>query len=576
MNTIMNTVIGIFDGTHDAGACIIKDGTVIAACDEERLTRIKSQGGFPKKSVEWCLQHTGLRWSEIDHVAMAGLINPNPGLRLFRKQQKHWQLDNGQFYAPNQWWSNWLQFHSPFPKLQYTNTLVWSQYKGLMERRLSKQMKHLFQDHIPSVELYDHHHSHAASAYFTSGQANALVVVADGVGDGIALSIWTGDAQTHALQKRLDIPFPHSLGLLYASFTGYLGYKPFRHEGKLTGLSAHGDATEIKVKNPFKGPFPHRRLIPNLPLYDWLKQFEEYSPANIAAWLQRVIEQEMLGVLGWAHTQFGNRPLVMAGGLMANVALNQTIVETIAPPDFFVFPNMGDAGLAVGAGYLSGHKHFQWTPSKIPSVYWGPKIEAHGPLQNKSVSIGEPLAVSKLLDLALEALYQRQIVARAVGRMEYGPRALGRRSILCSANDPTINDKLNRLLNRSDIMPFAPIMRGETASQWLEIPDASWTAMEWMTITVQAKAAFVERCPAVVHVDGSLRPQLVYRDKHPVLWELLARFEKKTGEPALINTSFNRHEEPIVCTANDAIQAFLESNLDALWLENYWIERKDA
>ena len=569
----MNTTLGIFDGTHDAGACLIKDGTVVAACDEERLTRVKGQGGFPTKSVEWCLQHTKHHWSDIDHVSMAGLINPNPGLRLLRKQQQNWQLDNGQFYAPNKWWSNWIQFQSPFPKLQYTNTSRWKQYKRFMENRLSKQLFQLFQTST-SVELHDHHHSHAASAYFTSGHTNALVVVADGVGDGIALSIWTGDPETHLLNKRLEIPFPHSLGLLYASFTGYLGYKPFRHEGKITGLSAHGIANEIEVDNPFTGPFPHRRLIPDFPLYEWLKQFEGNPPEHIAAWLQRVIEQEMIGILRWAYTQFGNRPLVMAGGLVANVALNRSIVETICPPDFYVFPNMGDAGLAMGAGYLSGHKHFQWTSKKIESVYWGPEVTITNSIQNNNVSIGEPLSSSMLLDRTLKALCKRQIVARAVDRMEYGPRALGNRSILCSANDPTIHSKLNRLLNRSDIMPFAPIMRKETASQWLEIPEASWTAMEWMTITVQATSAFTERCPAVVHVDGSLRPQLIHREKHPILWELLARFEEQTGEPALINTSFNRHEEPIVCTAQDAVQAFVESNLDALWLENYWIERK--
>ena len=158
--------------------------------------------------------------------------------------------------------------------------------------------------------------------------------------------------------------------------------------------------------------------------------------------------------------------------------------------------------------------------------------------------------------------------------MEYGPRALGHRSILCSAGQTEIHTTLNRLLNRTETMPFAPIMRKETASEWLNIPQNAWTATEWMTITVQAKPELTSRCPAVVHVDGSLRPQLIAKETHPILWQLLYNHEQLTGEPALINTSFNRHEEPIVCTHDDALKAFIESNLDALWLGNLWVERK--
>mgnify|MGYP001944149636 CR=1 FL=1 len=568
----MSIVLGIFDGTHDAGACLIEDGRLVLAVDEERLTRQKGQGGFPIQSIKWCLAESGRSLSEMDQIAMAGFINPNPILRMFRQKQRDWRLDEGHFYSPNNKIRNWTQFQSPFPRLQYRPSTYWSLYKKFLQQRLSKQLKQLFHTNTPPIELYDHHHCHAASAYFSGGHLDALVVVADGVGDGIALSIWTGNSQTHQLQQRLSIPFPHSLGLLYASFTGFLGYKPFRHEGKITGLSAHGDRSKVKVAHPFTGPFPHRKLRPSFPLYDWLEQFSVYQPADIAAWLQDVIETELVGILEWAYTQFGDRPLVMAGGLVANVALNATIAKKIAPPDFFVFPNMGDAGLAVGAGYLSGHQHFGWRPTKIQSVYLGPSIE---PMTSTDhLEISEPLSETELCNRAVEALSQGKIIARAIGRMEYGPRALGQRSILCSAKAPAIHSKLNLLLNRSDIMPFAPIMRSDIAESWLDIPDSAWSAMEWMTITVQAKPKFQKRCPAVVHLDGSLRPQLVYQHKHPHLWKLLKHFEEKTGEPALINTSFNLHEEPIVCTKADALNTFTRSELDALWLGDHWVMKK--
>ena len=568
----MSLILGIFDGTHDAGACLIADGTIVAACDEERWTRKKGQGGFPIKSIKWILHDQDISWKDIDHIALAGFINPNPLLRLLRPMQHKWRLDEGQFYAPNQWFSNWIQFRSPFPKLKPTQHVSWRWFQNRLTNSMARQLRRLFQDNLPPITMYEHHRCHAAAAHFSSGHSQSLILVADGLGDGIALSIWRGTK--NIVSKCFELPYPHSLGLLYASITGYLGYKPFRHEGKVTGLSARGLAENIDLMFPFEGPFPHRHLTTQFPLYDWLKQLDGHDPVDIAAWLQEGIENEIVGILKWAQIQFGNLPLVMAGGLGANVALNATISRTIDTPDLFVFPNMGDAGLSVGAAYLCGSEYFQWSPQKITSVYWGPNIDKVQILLESNNIIWQEASKEGLLALAGDALANGRIVARAVGRMEYGPRALGNRSILCSAGQMEIHTTLNRLLNRSETMPFAPIMRKETAAEWLNIPKNAWTATEWMTITVQAKSELIQRCPAIVHVDGSLRPQLISKESHPVLSQLLYQHEKVTGEPALINTSFNRHEEPIVCTHNDALKAFIESNLDALWIGNLWVERK--
>jgi len=560
----MSTALGIFDGTHDAGACLIEDGVVIAACDEERWTRKKGQGGFPIRSIKWILEYTSLSLSQIDHIAVAGFINPNPVLRIFREKQQGWRLDDGHFYAPKKRFSNWLQFKSPFPKLKPKQNVAWRGFQKGLEFTIRKELSKHFHIDSPPVSIYEHHHCHAASAHFAAGHQESLVLVSDGVGDGIALSLWRGSK--HSVSKCFELPYPHSLGLLYASITGYLGYKPFRHEGKVTGLAARGQAKNIDVEFPFSGPFPHRHITTSFPLYKWLNNLDDHTPEDISAWLQQGIEAEILGILQWAQLQFGSFPIVMAGGLVANVALNSHISKQLNVSDIFIFPNMGDAGLAAGAAYLEGAKHHQWMPKRIASVYWGPEIESSNTVQPDSKSDAE------LLALAGKALQNGKMVARAVGRMEYGPRALGNRSILCSAASPEIHTVLNTLLNRSETMPFAPIMRLETADKWLTLPENARTATEWMTITVQAKPELIKRCPAVVHVDGSLRPQLISQDKHPILWQLLKNHEINTGEPALINTSFNRHEEPIVCTEKDAVKAFHESKLDALWLGNRWIE----
>lgn len=572
----MSIVLGIFDGTHDSGACIIDNGVLIAACDTERFTRQKGGGGFPTQAIQACLETTNLTLNEIEHVAFAGIINPNPILRTSRYAQEQWRLDNGKFYAPTERLTNWIQFESPFPRLVPTKTRRWRLAKSSLQKLLRHQIRKRLHWTPQHIHLFEHHQSHAASAHYGSGFNNALILVADGIGDGLALSIWTGDGSE--LSCRFTLPYPHSLGLIYASFTGFLGYKPFRHEGKLTGLAARGNHQNIPIAFPFRGQAPNRQLTTTFPLYDWLEQFKHFAPEDIAAWLQHGVEQEILAILRWAVSTFGNRPIALAGGLFANVALNGRIATELKPSDLFVFPNMGDGGLAAGAAYLTGGEQYGWTPSSINSMMLGPMIRSNAKRLQQFVE-GKPLKVTKRLtaesiEHAVDILASGSIIARAADRMEYGPRALGNRSILASAHHPAIHQTLNQRLNRTEFMPFAPIMRFETASKWIQAPACAWTAMRWMTITVSATPALREKCPAIVHVDNTLRPQLIRKEDNPTLWDLLEKFETKTGQPALINTSFNRHEEPIVMTDQDALNAFWESRLDALWLDDWWIEQK--
>ena len=564
----MSLILGIHDGTHNAGACLLLDGKVIAACDEERFTRVKNSGGFPDQSIKACLDIAGLSIADIDHCAFAGLVNPNPLLRLFRGQQKNWKLDQGKFYQPERTlasrFSDWVQFRSPFPYLQSSKAIYAPILRRILQRQLQKSL------HTKAkVQLFDHHHCHASSAYFGSGFSDSLVLVADGLGDGLCLSVWQG--QGLQLNKIGSMPFPNSYGLLYSSLTGFLGFRPFRHEGKLTGLSALGDASNIPLAFPFTGDFPNRRTTLSYPLHGWLKNLEGYSKEDISAWVQVGIEHEILGIIGHYVEKMGTRNLALAGGIFANVRLNQKIAEDSRLDNIFVFPNMGDAGLSVGAGYLMAIEQSE-SPEPFDTAFLGIDIRVSDVLEAISGS-GFKHSQPDLIEKTAQVLSEGGIIARCQGRMEYGPRSLGNRSILAPASNPEITNRLNELLDRSDFMPFAPIIRAENIARCLEPQPNSLHTAQWMTINFQATKTMKALCPAIVHVDGSLRPQIVHQSRQPELWAILERYEQLTGLPALINTSFNIHEEPIVASAQDAVRTFGTADFDGMILGEYWMEK---
>ena len=198
----------------------------------------RGKAGFQSNRSTWILEDQNISWTDIEHIALAGFINPNPLLRLVRPLQQKWRLDGGQFYAPDKWFSNWIQFHSPFPKLKPTQNVSWKWFQSRLSTSVERQIRQLFDDHVPPFNCTNIISVMLLPAHFASGNSNSLILVADGLGDGIALSLWRGT--NNRVSKCFDLPYPHSLGLLYASITGYLGYKPFRHEGKVTGLSARG------------------------------------------------------------------------------------------------------------------------------------------------------------------------------------------------------------------------------------------------------------------------------------------------------------------------------------------------
>ena len=567
-------ILGIFDGTHDASAALVVDGEISAACSEERFSRRKGAGGWPARAIQACLDHAGLRPRDVHSLCFGGVANPNPGLRLVRPLQSAWHLESGRFYSEGsgirQRLDAWLQFDSPFPRLRSdsrSGRVVAAMLAPVLARQAGMRPP-------GGIHIIDHHQAHAASALLTSGWDQALVVTADGLGDGLCLAVYRGLGGR--LERLGAMPFPHSYGLLYATITGLLGFEPFRHEGKLMGLAAHGDPDAVALPFPFQGPPHHRSFTQRLGAGQqaWLAPLERCRREDVCAWLQRGVEQDVCAVVDHWVRRTGLSHLALAGGLFGNVKLNASLAALPGVGALHIFPNMGDGGLAVGAALTRALQLGAAMPPRLDHVFLGPEpddaamdaaahdLETHGIRVDRPADLAERIA---------QALARGRIVAVYQGRMEFGPRALGHRTILAPAVERASSDRLNRCLDRSTFMPFPPILLDHDASRWLLDLEPVRQAAAFMTVNVAASAELVERCPAAVHTDGSVRPQLVQAHSHPFLYAVLRAYRHLTAQrgreiPALINTSFNLHEEPIVEGPRSAVASWRQAGIDLLVL----------
>jgi carbamoyltransferase len=562
-------VLGVYDGTHDAGAAVIRDGVIVAASSEERFTRQKGQGGWPEHAIQDCLDRAG----PVDRVAFSGFVNPNPVLRGFRPAQRRFKLDDGWFYTedgtPGARLSQWMQFQSPFPHLRSDSAPVRAAAPAL-RRLLARHVRYVIPS--PAVDIHDHHLCHAAAAWFTAPGPEALIVVADGIGDGLALTVYRGSGGR--LERLAAMPYPDSYGLLYATLTGFLGFRPFRHEGKLTGLAALGDASAVPIRFPFAGPPDARRFTERFgaPLRPWLEQLRPYRREDVCAWLQKGLEDELGALVSTWIARTGITTVLLAGGVFANVRLNQHVAALPNVDRLHVFPHMGDGGLAAGAAFLT------WAaatpdarPTPLRDAFLGPSWDADALARTLEQAGFVPRRVQDLEEQVAARLARGQIVARFDGGMEFGPRALGNRSILAAATDRTMTDRLNLALSRSDFMPFAPVLLADDADAWTDGLAPVRDAARFMTVTTQARPALAAACPAAVHVDGSLRPQLVDPVTTPSLARTVAAYRRLTGVPAIINTSFNLHEEPIVRSPEEAVATWRAARIDALAMGPYLV-----
>jgi carbamoyltransferase len=551
-----------YNKTHDSAACIVRDGEVVFAVAEERLSRIKHDASFPQMAIQACLDFADVRGDELDEVCF-GWTRAGAGFRHDLKCLATGGLP-----------------------LTYLNVVTTTMYFLSMwhQEGGAKRFRELFGGAKVRMRFVDHHLSHAISAYAYSGFEDAAVVVMDGRGAWEATSIWHGSGG--CLQHVATIPFPDSLGLFYSEFTSYLGFQRNSDEWKVMGLAPYG-APGVKLDafiEPEAAPYRvnYKRLFGNgnasfsgmTPLLGAARVPESEIDArhkNVAYAVQDACELAMMNVVRLAVEKTGCRNLCLAGGVALNSKGNGKIAACELVDKIFVQPAASDDGVALGAAlapYLENGGRLPNTAMR--HAYLGPSFD--------DAAVETALRTYKLsytrLDdpapTAAELLSQRKIIGWFQGRMEFGPRALGSRSILADARDPEMNAKVNNAVKfREWWRPFAPSLKKEAAADYLE----SVTDSPFMILTAQVRPEKRGVIPSVTHVDGSARPQTVEKEINPLYWRLLDEFEKRTGVPVIMNTSFNLRGEAIVHTPTDAVRTFFSSGMDALVIGSFLVEK---
>ncbi len=554
---------------HDAGAALIANGQVLAAVNEERLNRRKLYWGWPKLAVQEVLRIAGFRAEDVELVAVANTTHST--------------------YAPE--WENLYPRDFKRRALIRLSRLglagvVGGSQLGISGYRLlnSKRLRYLetrqFEEFIrkagirAKIVYVDHHQAHLSSAYFTSGWDTCLGISLDGVGDGYCsrIAVCRG-GRLYPIHK---IPFYHTPGQYYGFVTAWAGFTPGRHEGKITGLAAHGDPdSAISIFRDRISYAEDRLSFVNHGMWGWAEYehlsrlLEPFGKADVAASVQEHLEDLVTRYVRQAVEKTGLRRIALSGGIFANVKLNQRIRELEGVEDVYIHPGMGDGGLGVGSALAAQADRSPISPQRVPNVYLGTDLPCNQ-IERELRACRLQYSRSNNIELEIaKLLAEGYVVARANGRMEYGPRALGNRSILYQATDATVNEWLNKRLKRTEFMPFAPAVLHERVGDYYQGYPSSEYAAEFMTMTYNVTDRCMKEAPAIVHVDGTARPQVVSERTNRSFYKVLKEYERITGLPQIINTSFNMHEEPIVCTPSDAIRAFRLGHLDFLALGPY-------
>jgi carbamoyltransferase len=584
---------------HDASAALARDGQIVAAISEERLSRKKGQWGYPWRAMEECLRIGGIQKKDVDLFSVS--LNKFPA-SYFRKP-------------------TWLgrrseQWHRLRRKLLGRSEEVTLTVSDFLRDTRAKgnilcdlfDWERFREDGFEKahIRFVDHHHAHAHSAAHFSGFDDALVITVDCVGACFAQD----ETEAHTLESLFlqnVIPLSHttstwserklrrlhitdlngSPGSFYGSVTEALGFISPRHEGKVTGLAAWGKTHALD--DPFKHvlALSHDKThfvseqiwrkgvnISEARKAVIRKTMKGHSREEVSGAAQRILENAVIGHVEWAVQQTGLKKVALAGGVFGNVKLNQRIMELKGVEQIFVFPAMSDAGLAVAAAQIASNPKSDLRNPKLNDVYLGPEFsnaEVERVLKDSGFKY-QKLSATERPSRAAKWIADGKVLGLFQGRMEFGPRALGNRSILAAPVRAEINDDLNRRLSRSEFMPFAPSVISERCSDIFENFHKGSHAAEFMTVTYTVKEDWRPKIPAVVHIDGTARPQVVYREKNPRYYDILKAYDELTKLPVVVNTSFNVHEEPIVCRPEEAIQALREKRIDALLIEDFWVE----
>jgi len=553
-------ILGISALDKDSTVTLVANGKIVAAISEERITRIKQQPWFPFRSVETIFTQYNLKPGDIDRVAFA-----------FLPADQEWCLRRQRYWTSVKFALKHFSLDSVLHILNYSRMMMRWTIHTKIHLSLIKGLE--YYDLLDKLVYVHHHQAHAAAAYLTSGFRECLVVTMDALGSGASGGVYLAKPETGP-QLIYQIPFPNSLAIFYQRLTAALGFKPDRHEGKVLGLAAFGNPnTEYtRVRKRFiteRGKFFFKD--PMNPFFEYQLK-KKHGREDVAAVYQRVLEEIVCEFICYYVKKYNQPRVALAGGLFANVKANQRIAELPEVEEIFIHPGMGDVGVGTGAALQVAFDNERVPSYHLEDVYLGPEYtddEIKEALDKYGLKYERVDGIERAV---AELLANGSIVGRFHGRMEYGPRALGSRSILVQATDANINDSLNKKLKRTEFMPFAPVILMEDASKcFTSIYRKGLHAATFMTITFDCSNFMKQAMPAAVHVDGTARPQLITKDINPSYYEIVNEYKKLTGIPGIINTSFNMHEEPIVASPDDAIRSFLEGSLDYLAIGNFLV-----
>ena len=600
----MGKILGISAFYHDSAAAVVVDGAIVAAAQEERFTRKKHDPSFPANAVRHVLEMARLRLSDLDGV----VFYDKPMVKFERL------LETFVSCSP----AGCGMFIKAMP--------VWAGEKLFQKKVISDQLIRLSglgKSDLPPLMFTEHHHSHAASAYFPSPFESAAVLCLDGVGEWATTTAWLGKGLDLKPLWRID--FPHSLGLLYSAFTYYCGFRVNSGEYKLMGLAPYGipryadrireKLIDVRKDGTFRlnmeffefpvGSAMTGRAFNDLfgqPVRDSESPIEKFH-ADVAASIQSVLEEVVMRMSGALLEETGQGNLCLAGGVALNCVANSRIARLPQVKNIWIQPASGDAGGALGAALAvdiqknrSPRMHLDNNHSKndgMQGALLGPS-QSEREIEDELLRCGAVFQEMDSTHLVLEtaeALASEKIVGWVQGRMEFGPRALGNRSILGDARSAKMQSWMNRKIKfREGFRPFAPVVTDSHAEDYFEMPTEvspymlltgkvrGFTGSEWNPGRAMGKLAppVVESpLPAVTHVNGSARVQTVDSRTNPMLFKLLNAFEGRTGIPVLVNTSFNIRGEPIVCTAGDAFRCFINTHMDVLVVGRFFMRKSD-
>ncbi len=597
-------ILGISAFYHDSAACLIKDGKILSAAQEERFTRKKHDASFPSQAVSYCLDHAGVTIDELDAIA----FYDKPLLKFERL------LETYLSFAP---WGL-RSFITAIP--------VWLKEKLFLKKLIYDELKKIGDYDKSELNLLfpEHHLSHAASAFYPSPFEEAAILTIDGVGEWATASIC--DASGKDITILRELTFPHSLGLLYSAFTYYLGFKVNSGEYKLMGLAPYGNPESPlveeyiqSIKNELITLNDDGSVWLNQNYFDYAtglrmvkdKKWEELfgfprresetellqHEADLALAIQKVTEEIVLKMAKYTKEVTGKNDICLAGGVALNCVANGVLQNEKIFDNIYIQPAAGDAGGSVGAALAAYHIFFQkdrsvQIPDAMSGSYLGP--EYHGIEIEKSIRKFKPvyqeLSEDKLYNEVASYLDEGKVVGWFQGRMEFGPRALGSRSILGDARKTDMQLKLNlKIKYRESFRPFAPSVLAESASEYFDLEcDSPYMLLvqpvkesrrnelpeEYHNMPLREKLAYQRSdLPAITHIDYSARIQTVHKETNSRYWKLIEAYKKLTGYGLIVNTSFNVRGEPIVCSPEDAYRCFMNTEMDYLVLGNYVFDK---